>query len=116
MAGRRSRGRRRTEVERRNRALCLQLWRARIPLYGRSVTQRYWTSPRGDGKEHRSGSWRRRAAHDAVKNGGAGAALKAGGSRAAIKKRNRQESEVRRESCTCGRGDQIACIVTTGAR
>ena len=61
MAGRRARGRRRAEAERRNRSLRLQLRRAGIPLHGRSTAQRYWTSPCRDGKEHRSGAgWQQR--------------------------------------------------------
>src|SRR5665811_2561705 len=74
----------------RNRTVCLQLWRAGIPLHGRSAAQRYWTSPRGDGKERRGGArWRG----------------------AAIKNRRKQKVESRRESCTCGRGDQVAFII-----
>ena len=91
MAGRRARGRRGAEAQRRNRSVCLQLWRAGIPLHGRSVAQRYWTSPCGDGKEHRGGAGRRSPA---------------------IQKRRKQEVESRRESCTCGRGDQVAFIMT----
>ena len=34
-----------------------------------------------------------------------------GGAAAAIQKRRKQKAEVRRESCTCGRGDQIAFII-----
>ena len=45
------------------------------------LAQRYWTSPRGDGKEHRGGARRRGAA---------------------IQKSRKQEVESRRESCTCG--------------
>src|SRR5260370_42652620 len=91
VAGRRARGRRGAQAERRNRSVCLQLWRARIPLHGRSAAQRYWTSPCGDGKEHRSGAWR---------------------CGAAIQKRRKQKVESRRESCTFGRGDQVAFIIT----
>src|ERR1019366_10551458 len=69
------------------------LWCARIPFHGRSAAQRYWTSPRGDGKEHRNRARRRGAA---------------------IKKRRKQKDESRRESCTCGRGDQVAFVVVTG--
>src|SRR3954471_15655687 len=90
MAGRRARGRRGTEAERRNRPVRLQLWRAGIPVYGRSAAQRYWTSPCGDGKEHRGGAGRRSAA---------------------IQKRRKQKVESRRESCTFGRRDQVAFIV-----
>ncbi len=31
-------------------------------------------------------------------------------------KKRKQKSETRRESCTCGRGDQIACVGTTGGQ
>ena len=55
------------------------------------LRQRYWTSPCGDGKEHRGGAGRRSPA---------------------IQKRRKQEVESRRESCTFGRGDQIAFIMT----
>src|SRR3954451_8353049 len=92
MAGRCACRRRIAEAQRWNRAVCLQLWRARFPFHGRSSDQRYWTSPCDDGKEHRGGAWRRSPA---------------------IQKRRKQEVESRRESCTFGRGDQVAFIMTS---
>ena len=91
MAGRCARGRCGAEAQRRNRTVCLQLRRARIPLHGRSLDQRHWTSPCDDGKEHRGSAGRRSTA---------------------IQKNRKQEVESRRESCTFGRGDQIAFIMT----
>ena len=55
------------------------------------LMQRHWTSPCDDGKEHRGSAGRRSPA---------------------IQKRRKQEVESRRESCTFGRGDQIAFIMT----
>ena len=79
------------EAQRRNRTLCLQLWRTRLPLHGRSLDQRHWTAPCDDGKEHRGSAGRRSTA---------------------IQKSRKQETESRRESCTFGRGDQIAFTMT----
>src|SRR6186713_1197741 len=92
MARRRARGRCVVEAERRNRTLCLQLWRTRLPLHGRSLDQRHWTSPRDDGKEHRGSAGRRSPA---------------------IQKNRKQKVESRRESCTFARGNWIA-VITTG--
>src|SRR4029077_5628193 len=91
MAGRCPRRRSRAQAERWNRSVRLQLRRAGIPFHGRPAAQRYWTSPCGNGKEHRAGArWRG----------------------AAIQKRRKQEVEIRREKrCTFGRGDQIAFII-----
>src|SRR5215213_6126160 len=79
------------EAQRRNRPVCLQLRRACFPLHGRSLDQRYWTAPCDDGKEHRGSAGRRSTT---------------------IKKNRKQEVENRRESCTFGRGDQIAFTMT----
>ncbi len=79
------------KLERRNRTLRIQLRRARIPLHGRAFDQRHWTASAGDGKEHRSGTR---------------------GTDAAIQKRSQQKAEIRRKSCACGRGVQIAFVIT----
>ena len=94
MAGRCARGRRGAEAQRWNRTVRLQLWRAGFPFHGRSPDQRYWTSPCDDGKEHRGGAGQRGPA---------------------IQKRRKQEVESRRESCTFGRGDQVAIIMASAS-
>src|SRR6266702_2489893 len=90
LARRHRRRRRCAQAQRRNRALRFQLRRARIPLHGRAFDQRHWIASACDGKKHRSGT---------------------GGSDAAIQKRRQQKAEIRRESCACGRGDQIAFVI-----
>src|SRR5204862_5727113 len=67
----------------------------RHSAHGRPTPERYWTSPLGDGKEHR-GCARRHST--------------------AIKTTRKQKVESRRESCTFGRGDQVAFIVAAGER